>query len=293
MKISAQYIWGLGLLTLAAAAGWGVMTARDQTEPPSSAADRAIPQRIVSINLCTDQLLIAIADRHQIAGVTQFAADPAMSALAQQAVGLRALAHSGEDLLRIAPDVLIGMPATGGPQARLFDGQGLRIVDVPFVTKYSEIAQNLRLVGDVTGHRDRAEALVANMGQRLAAIPANGRGRVAAYYQRRGFVTGAGTLVDDMMQRVGLTNLATKLGKPALAQMSLEEMVAAEPDFLIVEAESRTVTDQGSEMLQHPALSNIPRLSITEALTVCGGPEYPAAIQALTDQIALNDRKAG
>ena len=69
------------------------------------------------------------------------------------------------------------------------------------------------------------------------------------------------------MTRVGLINLAGKLGKPPLSQLSLEEMVAAQPDFLIVESATDKVTDQGSEMLHHPALKDIPRISIPQAWT--------------------------
>ena len=127
------------------------------------------------------------------------------------------------------------------------------------------------------------------MKSELAGLPKPGRGRVAAYYQRRGYMTGTGTLIDELMSRVGLVNLAGKLGKPPLSQLSLEEMVAAEPDFLIVESATDTVTDQGSEMLHHPALKGIPRISIPQAWTVCGSPEYVIAARSIVAQIAAID----
>ena len=49
------------------------------------------PQRIVSLNLCADQLVLALADRGQIAGLTRNAAKPEMSAEAARAHGLRIL----------------------------------------------------------------------------------------------------------------------------------------------------------------------------------------------------------
>ncbi|RYY32923.1 MAG: ABC transporter substrate-binding protein, partial [Sphingomonadales bacterium] len=135
-------------------------------------------------------------------------------------------------------------------------------------------------------HPARGAAMIARMQADLAAIPPTGAGRVAAFYQRRGFMTGTGTLVDDLMRRTGLVNLATKLGKPPLAQVSIEEMVAAKPDFLIVDSASDTVTDQGTEMLHHPALRDIPRIRLPEAWTVCGGPAYVKAAQSMATQIA-------
>ena len=80
-------------------------------------------------------------------------------------------------------------------------------------------------------------------------------------------------------------NLATKLHKPVLAQVSLEEMVAARPDFLIVESATDRVTDQGTEMLHHPALAGIARISVPEAWTVCGAPAYVLAAKRIAEQI--------
>ena len=107
-------------------------------------------------------------------------------------------------------------------------------------------------------------------------------------------MTGTGTLIDEMMNRVGLVNLANILGKPPLSQLSLEEMVAAKPDFLIVESATDTITDQGSEMLHHPALKNIPRIRVPEAWTVCGSPDYTVAARSIvrTDSVCAESAPA-
>src|SRR3546814_4101170 len=86
---------------------------------------------------------------------------------------------------------------------------------------------------------------------------APGRGRVAAYYQRRGYLTGAGTLWDGIMARAGLVNLATTLHRPPLSHLAVEEMIAAHPDFLVMDSATRTVSDRGTEMLHHRALERI------------------------------------
>src|SRR3546814_8021229 len=74
-----------------------------------------------------------------------------------------------------------------------------------------------------------------------------GKGRIAAYYQRRGYLTGTGTLIDEIMERAGLVNLAERLGRPALSRLSLEEMARSRPDFLLMESATRRVNDRGSE----------------------------------------------
>jgi iron complex transport system substrate-binding protein len=89
--------------------------------------------------------------------------------------------------------------------------------------------------------------------------------------------------MDDMMHRVGLTNLATQLGLAPLANLPLEQFVAHRPDFLITGA--GPVRDLGSAMLEHPAIARIPRLRLPGALADCGGPSYPAAVRLLSRQL--------
>lgn len=246
------------------------------------------PQRIVSLNLCADQYLLELADRDQIAGLTRNAADPDMSAAAARAAGLNIMGTSAEELLVLDPDLIIGIPAKRGGMMAAVAQRDYTVLDLKSVASYPDIVAHIREVAAAVGHVERGEALIARMNRDLATLPKPANAGIAAYYQRRGYMTGTGTLIDDVMTRTGLTNLAGRLDKPALSQVSLEEMVAARPDYLIVESATDQVTDQGTEMLHHPALNDIPRLSIPQAWTVCGSPAYVRAARSLADQIAAH-----
>ncbi len=243
------------------------------------------PQRIVSLNLCTDQLLLALADRSQIAGLTHNAKDPAMSAAAAEVGAVHVMGESAEELLLLDPDLVVGMPARRRAAMGALAAQNYRTLDLKSAESYAAILEQIRTVAAAVGHPERGEALVARMNAQLAALPKVRKGGVAAYYQRRGYLTGTGTLVDDLMARTGLTNLAAKMGKPMLSQMSLEEMMAAQPDYLIVESATDRVVDQGTEMLHHPILKDIPRISLPQAWTVCGGPAYVLAARSIVAQV--------
>lgn len=275
LAVAAALLGGAGLL-------WA-------TSPAPRAKAPAVPQRIVSINLCADQLVLALADRGQIAGLTKNATDVEMSGEAAKAAGIPLLSNSAEQILAIEPDLIIGMPASRSAALRALPRQDYPLLDLATANTLDEIYTSIRETAAAVGHPERGSALIARMQGELAGLPKPGKGRVAAYYQRRGYMTGTGTLIDELMGRVGLVNLAGKLGKPPLSQLSLEEMVAAEPDFLIVESATDVVTDQGSEMLHHPAIKDIPRISIPQAWTVCGSPAYTQAARSMTAQIARID----
>lgn len=250
-----------------------------------------MPQRIVSINLCADQLVLALADRGQIAGLTKNATDVEMSGKAARARGFPLLSNSAEQILAIEPDLIVGMPASRSAALRALPEQNYPLLDLATANTLDEIYTSIRQTSVAVGHPERGDALIARMQSELAGLPKPGEGRVAAYYQRRGYMTGTGTLIDELMRRVGLVNLAGKLGKPPLSQLSIEEMVAAEPDYLIVESATDKVTDQGSEMLHHPALRDIPRISVPQAWTVCGSPAYTQAARSMVEQIARIEGK--
>jgi iron complex transport system substrate-binding protein len=250
-----------------------------------SAVAQARPQRIVSLNLCSDQYLIALADPGQIAGLTHNATDPAMSAGAAKARGLPIMGQSAEEILAINPDLIIGAPARRSGIMAALNGRDYRMLDLKSAESYADIIAQIRQVAAAIGQAPRGDAMIARMNRELAALPRLPGKPVAAYYQRRGYMTGTGTLVDDLMRRVGLTNLAGKLGKPSLSQLSLEEMIVANPDYLVVESATDRITDQGTEMLHHPILDGIPRLRVPQAWTVCGGPAYVLAARSLSRQI--------
>lgn len=266
----------------------GTLSAASTSRTPTPPAT---PERIVSMNLCSDQLVLALADRQQIAGLTRNAVDPGMSDEAPAARGLPLLSNSAEQILAIDPDLVVGMPASGSAALAVAPDR-YSLLDLETANRLDQIYRTIGQTAAAVGHPARGAALIARMKQDIADLPRPGRGRVAAYYQRRGYMTGTGTLVDDMMTRVGLVNLAGKLGKPPLSQLSLEEMVAARPDFLIVERATTIIDDQGSEMLHHPALSGIARIVVPEAWTVCGSPAYTKAAHSIAAQIARHDGTA-
>ena len=257
---------------------------------PATAASPAVqatkPRRIVSLNLCADQYLLELADPDQIAGLTSNARNPDMSAAAAKVGNIRLLGSSAEEILVIGPDLVVGAPQGFGGRLSALSGRNYPTLELQNANGYADIVSQIRTVAAAIGHPARGEALIARMNRDLATVPRPGAGKVGAYYQRRGFLTGTGTLVDELMGRVGLVNLAGKLGKPALAQLRLEEMLVARPDFMIVETATDRVADQGTEMLHHPALKNIQRLRLPEAWTVCGGPAYVDAARSLAAQIA-------
>ncbi|GHH13282.1 cobalamin ABC transporter substrate-binding protein [Sphingomonas glacialis] len=256
-----------------------------------------VPRRIVSLNLCADQLLVGLADRGQIVALTEWARDPELSAIARQARDLPFTHRSAEEVMALRPDLVIGAPFQTRAVLAPLKAQGLTLLELPRGEGVAAIEASITTLAAAVGHPERGTRMIARMRRALAAVgPPPGRRRVAAYYQRQGYLTGTGTLVDEMFRRVGLVNLARRLGRPALSQLSLEEMALARPDFLILETGTRAVADRGTAALHHPLLDTaVPaarHLYIEQAQTVCGSPAFADAVASLAAQVRAVDRAA-
>lgn len=249
------------------------------------------PRRVVSLNLCADQYLMALADPGQIAALTQHARDPFMSATADRARAMPYATGNAEEVLALQPDLVIASPTRRRETLAILGSRNIPIFPLSSADSYVKIRQQMREVAKMVGHVDRGEKLVAEMDREMAGLPRAKGKPVIAYYQRRGFLTGGGTLVDDLIKRAGGINLATTLGRGPLSRLSLEEMAAARPDFLILESSGRNIEDQGTEMLQHPVLSGIARLYLPHAWTVCGGPAFIKAAKSLAGQLQAQQAK--
>jgi len=232
-----------------------------------------------------------MADKDQIAGLSEYARDPSLSFYAEKAQDYPSIKSTAEAVMQQNPDLILGNPF-GGLQTRArLEQLHYRIVDVPPADDFDAIVRQTHEIADAIGHPERGNALVASMQEALTRIPRMSSGKRASilYYQRRGFVSGSDTLIDDMMQRVGLLNMARRMGERSVVHVDLEAVIAANPKYLLMTTDVRPGSDMGEELLDHPVLRQRYGqgriLHMPESLAVCGGPSYPAAIAALAEQL--------
>jgi iron complex transport system substrate-binding protein len=250
----------------------------------SIGAAPAAPHRIVSLNACADQYLIALADKDQIAALTQYARDPTLSFYADKARAYPISQGQAEAVMALRPDLVIASPFRRAEVQGLLKRQ-VRVLSLKPAESFDDVVNETRSVASAVGHPDRGEALIAAMRQRVDAAGRRPLGGTAAHYQRGGFVTGPGALMDDLMTRAGLVNLARRSHGGSIGRLSLEQIIYQRPNFLVLTDSAHVGQDEGSLSLEHPALAEaVPparRLHISAALTVCGGPSYPAALERL------------
>src|ERR1700676_4990370 len=94
-----------------------------------SAPALAAGPRIVSMNVCTDQLLITLADPEQILGLSRFSRDTWASFAADEARHYPILSGAAEDVLVLKPDIVVASLFDKRSTRELLKANGLHLVE--------------------------------------------------------------------------------------------------------------------------------------------------------------------
>ncbi|OCK55961.1 ABC transporter substrate-binding protein [Bradyrhizobium sp. LMTR 3] len=269
---------------------FGVLVAIAALAMSGGALFAASPPRMVSMNVCSDQLLLTLADPEQILGLSRFARDGWQSQ-AGDISRYPVLSGAAEDVLLLKPDLVIASAFDKRSTRELLKAKGLHLAELAVPRNLDEARAQIREVGDMTGHPDRAAAEIARLDAALA------RARVAAaarHYRvlplsRRGWVAGSDSFLGSLLSEVGLRSAAGDLGFAFGGFASLEALVSLRPDFIVVSQAGDYARDDGQAFLVHPALERFyppeRRIVIPERLTECGGVMLADALDALTAEL--------
>jgi len=245
------------------------------------------PRRVVSMNVCTDQMAMLIAAPGQLHSVSYLAGDPASSVLAAQA-GAYAVNHGlAEEIFLMQPDLVLAGTYTTRATVSLLRELGIRVEEFQPENSFDDIRVNLRRMGEVLGQQEKAEALVTEFDTRLAALSTARSDATVATYYANSFTSGAGTLVDAIISASGLVNIASELGFTGTATLPLELLVLSDPDVLVDGGRDYDTPALAEENYVHPAYRALAARSAHAAVparyTICGAPFTTEAVRLLKE----------
>jgi iron complex transport system substrate-binding protein len=258
----------------------------------ASAAARADqPRRIVSMNLCTDQMALLLVGPERIASISFLGADPAESPLAHLAVGIPINHGLAEEVIAAKPDLVLAGKYTTRFAKAMLTRLGYKVVEIESPETIPGIHATLTSLATVLGAEARAGELLAQMDRRLATVAAPaGRFGSAIVFDANGFTVGRPGLADEVMTLLGLVNKAPELGIGAYGQVPLETMLAARPDRIINLVYRPGAPSIANAIVNHPALRHGARsgktLSVPGRLLTCGTPMIAEAAERLAASLA-------
>ena len=246
-------LWGLLTLLIIALVGCTSAKAPVASEPAGTEAPESMsvvddagrtvevvknPQRLVSLAPSNTEILFALGLGDKVVGVTDFCDYPEEAKAIEQ-VGTY-FEPNIEIIFSLSPDLVLAITSLPEVIAKLEElGVPALILDP---SDLEGILADIQLVGQATGAEREADALVAEMKERIAAVT----GKAGEVKERRKvfceidatdpskpWASGPGSFMDAMIHLSGGTNVAADADSP-WPQLSAEEIIAKDPEIIIL-----------------------------------------------------------
>ncbi len=236
---------------------------------------------VASINLCTDQLVLLLADDDQILSLSNLSHDQAGSYLYERARQYPATKGESEQILALQPDLIVAGEYTTRHSVALLVELGFRVEQVPIANTLEQLYSNIRNVAAWLGHPQKAQQLIDQLQERILALPQNTTETMvaspsAAFYDPNGYTVGRKTLRGEALALAGWSNAAANWGIEHYGSLPLEAMIALAPDAIIDSPYGEGTYSRGQQVLKHPALRagglDPMVIKVPSRQTICAGP---------------------
>jgi iron complex transport system substrate-binding protein len=251
----------------------------------SAQASAQVPTRVVSMNLCTDQLAMLLAKPVQLISVSNLARDPRSSAMALAAQAYPVNGGGAEQVFLLKPDLVLAGSFTTRATVTMLRKLGIRVVQFQPAYSLDDVKARIIQMGDLLGQQARAIALSDDFDRRLQALRKDNRNVLrAALYFANGYTSGDKTLAGQILAAAGFYNIARDAGLPDGGILPLEVLVTSRPD-LVITGTRYAGASRAESILEHPALRALPtgqrQPTIADSDWVCGTPFVLRAIEDL------------
>lgn len=246
------------------------------------------PQRVVTLNLCLDQMALRLAAPGQLVGVSYLSQDPDLSVLADRAAALAPVRDSVETILVLRPDLVILGADGHAPLKRLLRGAGVPLLELPWATSIGQAETVIGRMAAALGREEAGRRLIGDMGEKRRELTWTGAplGR-AIYLEANRGTSGKGSLMDELLRLSGYRNLAAELGIGSFGRLSLESVLAGQPDLLVLDGDANAHPARATEYVGHHALLALvgkARLaSVPTRYSICAGPDNFEVMRLLAE----------
>ena len=213
------------------------------------------PQRIITFGPSIAEILFALGLDDRIVGVSDFCDYP-QAAQDKPKVG-NSFSPSIEKVVELEPDLV--MTVEHEQFNSELEGLGITYV-VLDPEDVRSILDTIRLAGEVTGRAKEGNRLASDMEKVISDVTTRveGAARPTVFFMVDGtdpnmpWTAGGGSFIDDVITIAGGENIASRVVDD-YTQLSIEEIVNADPDFIIIQTMMGGVPTVAVEVLeQHP-----------------------------------------
>ena len=228
------------------------------------------PQRILTVSAGTDELMLGLVEPERMAAINESLADREHTNIPWVCDRIPTViprSPSVEQIAALHPDLVVVTPWM--PRENI---DAIRELNVPVVVCKSaatmeDIHDNIRLYAAAVGEAERGEKLIGMMEEKLAEI----RAKVAEIPEEKKHKSialisimvnygGAGCTFDELCRYTDSINAKAAAGNRMGQEMTKEQLVAANPDYLFFPSYEDGATNEenyGRQYLEDPSLAQM------------------------------------
>ena len=228
------------------------------------------PQRILTVSAGTDELMLGLVEPERMAAINESLADREHTNIPWVCDRIPTViprSPSVEQIAALHPDLVVVTPWM--PRENI---DAIRELNVPVVVCKSaatmeDIHDNIRLYAAAVGEVERGEKLIGMMEEKLAEI----RAKVAEVPEEKKHKSialisimvnygGAGCTFDELCRCTDSINAKAAAGNRMGQEMTKEQLVAANPDYLFFPSYEDGATNEenyGRQYLEDPSLAQM------------------------------------
>ncbi len=252
----------------------------------------AKPSRVISMNLCSDELVLRLADRSNIAAITSSSLVPDISSVVDLAQGLTTTKGTLEEVITLDPDLVIA-GRYDSQKINILKKLGINVMSVGIAKNFDDLKKNIREIASVLEEEEKGDALIKDMDNRLKKIqnqktsPVNG-----VFYRTGGLTAGEDSIINDMMVSAGVNNIATQFSTRSARHIEMENLIIGNPELIIFSNYKIDAPTVRRALLTHPAIrkgfSGLREVYLPSQYLICGSPATIDAAEILSKYIQDN-----
>ena len=213
--------------------------------PASAFLAASAAARVASLNLCTDEYLLLLAQPGEVVSVSYLSQDPLESPLWRKARSHKGNRGSIEDVIGLKPTLFLTMGGGGRSTSLLARRLNLQTLDLAYATSLKDVEKNLRTVAAALGNVRRAEAWVAQIDALRRKSPH--RASDAIWVSGSGESLAPGSIGAEWLRLAGMRQRSLPGGR-----VTLETLLTNPPSILVRSDYRSGQMSGGTRWLKHP-----------------------------------------
>ena len=228
------------------------------------------PERILTVSAGTDELMLGLVEPERMAAINDALADTEHSNIPwvrERIPTVIGRSPSVEQVASLRPDLVVVTPWM--PRENI---DAIRELNIPVIvcksaSTIADIHENIRLFAAAVGEKERGEKLIGMMEEKLAeirakvaAVPEENKHKSLALISIMVNYGGAGCTFDELCRYTDSINAKAAAGNHMGQEMTKEQLVAANPDYLFFPSYEDGATNEenyGRQYLDDPSLAQM------------------------------------